>query len=89
MATKQYAVIQKPKQNYKMALCQLWHQLKGQQAHSLKSDCIIMQSQVLACQITVALLHASHQQEEREEKGRSQFFNQLKKVKNQKQRKEN
>ena len=40
MATKQYAVIQEPKQNYKMVLCQVWHQMKEQQVHSLKSDWI-------------------------------------------------
>ena len=77
MATKQYAVIQELKQNYKMALCRVWHQMKEQQVHSLKSDRIIMQNQALAYQITVTLMHASHQQEEWEEKGQSQLFNEL------------
>ena len=40
MATKQYAVVQGPKQNYKMALSRVKQQWEEQQVYSLRSDWI-------------------------------------------------
>ena len=40
MATKQYAVIQGPKQNYKMALSRVEQQWEEQQVYSLRNDWI-------------------------------------------------
>ena len=90
MATKQYAVIQKPKQNYKMALCQLWHQLMGQQVHSLKNDWICriklwhVKSQLHSCMQAI-----SKKSEKRRASRNSSMSSRKSKIKNQKQRKEN
>ena len=89
MAIKQCALIQKPKQNYKMALCQLWHQLTGQQAHSLKNDwiCIIKLWRIRTQ--SHSYMQAIRKKSEKRRASRDSSMGTRKsKIKNQKQRKE-